>query len=145
MQIINGPVRPGDISEIVAKAGNFTDSGAHSIFIGQVRKDQVDQKSVKAIEYSAYEEMVVSEADKIKKTILSEFDDVKTIEILHSKGVVNAGEISLVVMVSAGHRRQALGACTKAVELVKQKLPIWKKEILEDDTAQWRDNSGESV
>ncbi len=145
MQIINGPVRPGDIAEIVAKAGNFTDSGAHSIFVGQVRKDEVDSKSVIAIEYSAYEEMVVSEADKIKKTILSEFDDVKTIEILHSKGVVNAGEISLVVMVSAGHRKQAMGACTKAVELVKQKLPIWKKEIFEDNTGQWRENSQESV
>ena len=141
MHIINGPVRPGDISDIIAKAGIITDAGAHSLFVGQVRKDRIDQKIVKAIEYSAYEEMVVSEADKIKKSILSEFDDVKMIEILHSKGVVNAGEISLVVMVSAVHRQQAMGACTKAVELVKQKLPIWKKEIFEDNTGQWRENS----
>ncbi len=84
--------------------------------------------------------MVTGEADKIKKTILSEFDDVKKIEIIHSTGLVNAGEISLLVVVSAGHRHHAIKACSKAVELIKEKLPIWKKEIFEDDSIQWKEN-----
>jgi len=82
--------------------------------------------------------MVIMEADKINKTILSEFDDVKAIDIIHSKGIVKSGEISLLVMVSAGHRQQAAGACAKAVELIKEKLPIWKKEIFEDDSQKWK-------
>ena len=140
MHLINGPVTPGVISEIVAKGGENKECGAHSLFLGQVRKDEADGKFVRAIEYSAYEEMVIPEADKIFKSIMSEFDDVKTIEIIHSKGLVKAGEISLLVMVSAGHRDHSSKACAKTVELVKEKLPIWKKEIFEDNSAQWREN-----
>jgi len=80
--------------------------------------------------------MVIMEAEKISKTVQSEYDDVRALEIIHSKGVVNAGEISLVVLVSAGHTEQATGACAKIVGLVKEKLPIWKKEILEDEPSQ---------
>ncbi len=140
MQIIDGPLSPGLIAGLITNEGNNADSGGHSLFVGQVRKDEVEGKLVKAIEYSAFEEMVTAEADKIKKSILSEFNDVKRIEILHSKGLVKAGEISLVVAVSAGHRHQAMNACIKAVELVKEKLPIWKKEIFEDDSGQWKQN-----
>jgi molybdopterin synthase catalytic subunit len=140
MHLINGPVTPTAISEIIAKGGENKECGAHSLFLGQVRSDQADGKFVKAIEYSAYEEMVTMEADKINKSVLSEFDDVKTIEVVHSKGLVKSGEISLLVMVSAGHRDHASKACAKAVELIKEKLPIWKKEIYEDDSGQWKQN-----
>lgn len=138
MRLIDGPVTPSVISDTVAKYGHNPDTGAHSIFLGQVRKDLVEGKYVKAIDYSAYEEMVIMEADKINKTILSEFNDVKAMDIIHSKGIVKSGEISLLVMVSAGHRQQASGACAKAVELIKEKLPIWKKEIFEDESQKWK-------
>jgi molybdopterin synthase catalytic subunit len=117
-----------------------TDLGGHSFFLGQVRADEINGKRVKAIEYSAYEDMVNTEAEKIRISIMSEFNDVKLIFIIHSTGVVKAGEISLAVMVSAGHRRQAMQACSKAVELVKERLPVWKKEIYEDDSHHWREN-----
>ncbi|TFG44093.1 MAG: molybdenum cofactor biosynthesis protein MoaE [Bacteroidia bacterium] len=140
MRLINGPGAPGAISEIVAKGGENQECGAHSLFLGQVRRDEADGKFVKAIDYSAFEEMVIMEADKIKKSILSEFNDVKAIEIVHSKGLVKSGEISLLVMVSAGHRDHASKACAKVVELIKEKLPIWKKVIFEDDSDQWKQN-----
>ena len=73
------------------------DSGGHSFFLGQVRADRINGKMVKAIEYSAYEGMVKAEADKIKESILAEFDDVRSIDIIHSTGIVKAGEISLLV------------------------------------------------
>jgi len=140
MRLINGPLTSAAISEIIAKGGENQECGAHSLFLGQVRRDSSGGKSVKAIEYSAFEEMVIMEADKINKSILSEFDDVKTLEIIHSKGVVKSGEISMLVMISAGHRDHAARACAKAVELIKERLPIWKKEIFEDDSAQWKEN-----
>ena len=140
MRLIEGPVSPEMISGIIAKGQQKAGCGAHTIFLGQVRNDLVDGRDVKAIDYSAYEEMVSMEADKITKTLLSEFDDVVWIEILHSKGVVPAGAISLLVIVSAGHREQASKACEKAVELVKEKLPVWKKEIFSDDSSRWKQN-----
>lgn len=141
MRLIEGPVTTSIISGIIAKCTENQDSGAHSLFLGQVRRDLVEGKYVKAIDYSAYEEMVVMEADKINKSILSEFDDVKSMEILHSRGIVRAGEISLFVLISSGHRQQAAKACAKAVELIKEKLPIWKKEIFEDDSLKWKENT----
>ncbi len=129
MHLIEGPVPYSAITELIAKKAKNTETGAHMLFLGQVKSDLVEGKQVRAIEYSAYEEMVISEADKINKTILSEFGDVKSIEIVHSKGLVNAGEISLLVMVSAGNPGQAQAACAKAVELIKDKLPILKREV----------------
>jgi molybdopterin synthase catalytic subunit len=52
-----------------------------------------------------------------------------------------AGEVSLLVLVSAGHRQQAMTACSKTVELIKEKLPVWKKEIFEDNTHEWAQNN----
>jgi molybdopterin synthase catalytic subunit len=133
-----GPVSQKLILHLIEKMSHKTDSGGHSIFLGQVRADEIGGKKVKAIEYSAYAELISIEAEKIKKTILSEFSDIRSIDIIHSTGVVNAGEISLLVFVSAGHRLQSLQACGKTVELIKEKLPVWKKEIFEDDSHIWK-------
>jgi molybdopterin synthase catalytic subunit len=136
--LIKGPITMNIISIFIDKMGKMMDSGGHSIFIGQVRADKIGGKKVKAIEYSAYEGMVKTEADKIKETILSEFRDTHSVEIVHSTGIVNSGEISLFVLVSSGHRHQAIEACSKAVELIKDKLPVWKKEIFDDDSHIWK-------
>jgi molybdopterin synthase catalytic subunit len=133
-----GPVSQEVISKLLEEMAEKTDSGGHTIFLGQVRADEIRGKKVKAIEYSAYEEMVNAEVEKIKMTILSEFGDVKTVDIIHSTGVVSAGEISLLVFVSAGHRHQAMEACSRTVELVKEKLPVWKREIFEDESHRWK-------
>ena len=138
--LIDGPVSLAIISSFMENMALKTDSGGHSFFLGQVRADEVNGKRVKAIEYSAYENMVKAEAIKIQESVLSEFDDVKSIFIIHSTGIVKTGEVSLAVMVSAGHRHQAIQACSKAVELIKERLPVWKKEIFEDNSHLWREN-----
>jgi molybdopterin synthase catalytic subunit len=138
--LINGPVTASMISEAVERAGKFTDAGGHSVFIGQVRADNVTGKLVAAIEYSAYESMVKAEAEKIYKEILVAYNDVISIEIIHSAGIVKAGEISLFVIVSGGHRQQAIEACRQIVEMIKERFPVWKKELFEDKSADWKEN-----
>jgi molybdopterin synthase catalytic subunit len=138
--LIDGPITQELITSLFEKIGMKTDSGGHSVFLGQVRADNIDGKKVTAIEYSAYEAMVNVEAEKIKETILSEFSDAKSIDIVHSTGIVKAGQISLLVLVSAGHRHGAIQACSKTVELIKEKLPVWKKEIFDDDSHKWKQN-----
>jgi molybdopterin synthase catalytic subunit len=136
--LTEGPVSPEIILKYIEKMNARTDAGGHSIFLGQVRADTVNGKTVKAIEYSAYIELVNVAAEKIRNAILSEFSDVKSTDIIHSTGRVNSGEISLLVTVSAGHRQQAMQACSKAIELIKENLPVWKKEIYEDDSHKWK-------
>ena len=138
--LIEGPVTSGLIASLIEKMATEKNSGGHSYFLGQVRADVIDGKTVVAIEYSAYESMVKVQADKIAISILSEFNDVRTVRILHSTGIVKAGEVSLAVLVSAGHRKQAIDACAKTVELIKDLLPVWKKEIFDDNSHAWREN-----
>jgi molybdopterin synthase catalytic subunit len=139
--LTEGPVSPDIISTELSKLGTMKDSGAHSIFLGQVRADPSGVRRVKAIEYSAYGSMVAAESEKIINAIRSEFDDVRSVRIIHSAGIVMAGEISLFVLVSAGHRQQAMEACTKTVNLIKKSLPVWKKEIFEDNSHEWKQDN----
>lgn len=139
--LINGPVTHSRISYVIESISKKKEAGGHSVFIGQVRADMMRGKIVKAIEYSAYENMVKKEANQIAKMIYAEFNDVKSIDILHSVGIVKVGEASLFVLVSAGHRSHAMQACSKLVNLIKEKLPIWKKEIFEDNSHEWKQDN----
>lgn len=138
--LIDRPITQNEIAHFIEKIGGRIESGGHSIFLGQVRADEVNGHKVEAIEYSAYEAMVKVEADKIKESVLLEFDDANTVDIIHSTGIVKAGEISLLVFVSAGHRHHAIEACSKTLELIKEKLPVWKKEVFDDNSHLWKQN-----
>lgn len=127
--LVDGPITPMLISELITPGNDDSGAGAISVFIGKVRNDEVDGKRVCALEYSAYEEMAVKEADVIINTVKLAFSDVRTIIIVHSTGIVKAGETSLFIMVTSGHRDHATRACRHALEMVKEKLPVWKKEI----------------
>ncbi len=132
MRIIDGPVKPAFISELITENGKYLDAGSCFLFLGQVRRDISDGKMLSAIEFSAYEEMVIMEANKIIKTVSSEFDDIRFIEIIHSRGKVETGETYLLVMAAAEDSRQAMNACEKAALLVIEKLPVVKKELFEE-------------
>jgi molybdopterin synthase catalytic subunit len=138
--LIEGPINPELVQALTALAGRSASQGGHSLFLGQVRDDIIDGKKVTAIDYSAYPSMVEESGSKIRETLFSKFPDVQRITILHSTGIVRAGEISLLVMVSAGHRREAIDACSLAVEMIKENLPVWKKEIFDDGTGRWKEN-----
>lgn len=139
--LVKGPIEPDLIGKYISLLSSSKKTGGHSVFIGQVREDLIENRKVKAIEYSAYEDMVVSEAEKIRKVIFDAFSDVHSIEIIHSTGTVKAGEISLFVLVTAGHRDQAIRACRHIVEMIKIEYPVWKKEILDDESHQWKENT----
>ena len=127
--LVDGPITPMFISELITLGNDDTGAGAISLFIGKVRDDEVGGKRVMALEYSAYEEMAVKEANEIVSTIKLAFSDVRTVIIVHSTGIVKAGEASLFIMVTSGHRDHATRACRHTLEMVKEKLPVWKKEI----------------
>ena len=138
--LVKGPVTAIIIGEYLESLSSLTNCGGHTTFMGQVRNDEMDGKKVSAIEYSAYEALVEKEAKRIMEVTKEAFSDVVNIEILHATGIVKTGEISLFVMVAAGHRDQAFRACRHVVEMIKIHYPVWKKEIFEDQSHRWREN-----
>lgn len=136
---VQGPISPEKIADSIAHHQVKTNIGAHEIFLGQIRADKVDNKVVGAIEYSAYEEMALKEAHEIRESAFSKFD-ITCMHIYHSLGKVKVGEICLFVFTSSAHRQEARNACTYLVEEIKSKLPIFGKEIFEDETHQWKVN-----
>ena len=135
-RLIQGAIPPEKISQIISKHSNLTHYGAHCIFLGQVRADNVEGKKVIAIEYSAYEDMVNLEIDKLKQEFSQKYG-IGCIHIYHSVGIVNVGEVSLLVFISDKHRTQIFDVLKELVEEVKKRLPIWKKEIFEDGSYRW--------
>ena len=136
--LIDGPISPGFVSEMIAKHQGKTSIGAHAFFLGQVRADEVDGKQTTGIEYSAYEEMVAKVVSEIKDNLFERFNDLICMHIWHSLGMVKTGEISLLVLVSSGHRKQAFAVIEDCVEQIKEKLPVWKKEVMDDASHIWK-------
>lgn len=137
---VSGPIAPAFIAESIAKHSTKTAIGGHSIFMGQVRKDEIEGKLVSAIEYSAFEELALEKMHEIREAIF-EKHPVNCLHVYHSLGTVKSGEICLFVFTSSAHRKPAIDACSELVERIKAELPIWGKEIFEDDTHQWKVNS----
>lgn len=137
---IEGPVSAQFISDEIAKHSTKTSIGAHSIFLGQVRADEINGQRVQAIEYTAYKEMAETSLHEIREDIFNKFP-LTCMHIYHSLGMVKAGEISLFVFTSSAHRNAAVEASTEIVERIKAEVPVWGKEILEDETYIWKENN----
>ncbi len=135
----HGAIAPSLISESIQKHSSKKDIGAHSIFLGQVRADEIDGKTVAAIEYTTYEEMALEKMSEIREEIFSKYE-LTCLHVHHSLGKVKAGEISLFVFASSAHRKAAIEACSEVVEKIKKELPVWGKEIFETEGYQWKEN-----
>ena len=133
---ILGPIKPQFIAEQIEMHNTKHSIGAHSIFLGQVRADEVDNKKVTGIEYSTYEDMAEKEIAKVRENAFEKWP-LSCLHIYHSNGRVKVGEISLFILVSAGHRTECLEAVQQIVEDIKHKVPIWKKEFMEDGSVRW--------
>lgn len=137
---VEGAISPAFIADSIAKHSSRTDIGAHSIFLGQVRADVVDQKQVTAIEYTAYTDMADRVLFTMREEIFAKYP-LTCMHIYHSLGQVLAGEICLFVFTSSAHRQAAINACTELVERIKAEVPIWGKEIFEDNSYRWKEEN----
>ena len=137
---VEGAIEATFIGESIAKNQSKTSIGAHDIFLGQVRADEIDGKTVVAIDYSAYEEMAENALHEIRETAFDQFD-LTCMHIYHSLGRVEVGQICLFVFVSAARRKVVFKAIEFLVEEIKTKVPIFGKEIFEDETHTWKKNS----
>ncbi|MEL6976719.1 MAG: molybdenum cofactor biosynthesis protein MoaE, partial [Bacteroidota bacterium] len=132
-----GAIAPSFIAECIAAQQHHTEIGAHDIFLGQVRADQIKSKTVAAIEYTAYESMALQKFTEIAEKTREKFE-ITDLQIYHSLGKVPVGEICLFVFVCAPHRRVTFEALEFAVEAIKAEVPVFGKELFEDDSYQWK-------
>ncbi|MBI4499705.1 MAG: molybdenum cofactor biosynthesis protein MoaE [Gemmatimonadetes bacterium] len=130
---------PLDVARLLA---NLSDPGLGGtvVFLGSVRRG-ADDGPVAAIDYSAHEEMAEAELERIIGEGLSRWPAAR-IAVEHRLGRVPAGEASIAVIAASAHRAEAFDACRWVIEEIKRRLPVWKKETLEDGTARWRGNDG---
>jgi molybdopterin synthase catalytic subunit len=102
-------------------------AGAIATFIGTPRARSRDRDVIR-LEYEAYEgmaeETMAAIADELKQRYR-----LLDIAIHHRVGVVEVGDASVVIAVSAAHRGDALAACKDAIDSLKVRVPLWKKEI----------------
>lgn len=105
-------------------------AGGIDVFIGTVR-DQTKGKNVVRLQFEAYEKMALNEMKKIANEMIQRWPLHKVL-IHHRVGILQIGEVPVVIAVSASHRAAAFEACRYAIDTLKQTVPIWKKEVFED-------------
>lgn len=101
--------------------------GALVTFCGVVRDDD----GVERIELEAYEDVAVRELETIRDEAMREFP-IESVDIIHRIGSLRVGETILLVIVGAGHRKEAFAASEHIIDRLKQTVPIWKKEFGRD-------------
>ena len=106
------------------------ESGGIDIFIGTVR-NVTKGKRVVRLEFEAYERMALAEMEKILKQAGGQWPIQKAL-IHHRTGILEVGEVPVIIAVSTAHRAAAFDACRYIIDTLKETVPIWKKEIFED-------------
>lgn len=111
--------------------------GATALFVGTVRSMN-DGREVTGIEYTAYEEMATREMRSILEEA-SQRNDRAELVAEHRTGVLNVGDASIVIAAAHERRGSALDALRYAIDEMKRRVPIWKKEHYADGTRAWVD------
>jgi molybdopterin synthase catalytic subunit len=129
-RITNAPLSAEE--HLAAVAG--VASGASVVFSGIVR-DHDHGRSVVSLEYVGH-----PTAEDVLRSCLEEIAAdplVHAVAASHRIGDLRIGEAALVAAVSAAHRAEAFAACARLVDVVKERLPIWKRQVFADGTDEW--------
>lgn len=111
-----------------------TSVGAHVVFCGVVR-DHDHGRRVTELEYEGH-----PSAENVLREVAVEFaqlPDVSGLAVSHRVGRLAVGDVALVAAVSTPHRREAFDVCSRLVDEVKRRLPIWKRQVFDDGTDEW--------
>ncbi len=124
---------PLDVARCVAAVSN-PDMGGVTTFLGIVRRRNLD-RDVDHLEYEAYVEM----AEKVMREIGAEIEgeiEGCLLAVEHRIGLLQVGEVAVAIAAAAPHRAEAFTACRAMIDRLKQRVPIWKKEV-GPDGSEW--------
>lgn len=113
--------------------------GAVVVFTGVVREFSDDMRSVLSLTYEAHRDMALAEFAAIACEARRLFGPCN-IAAVHRTGTLGVGEAAVAVAVASAHRAQAFDACEYAIDQIKARAAIWKKELYADGSSNWREN-----
>ena len=128
--LVREPVDVAALQDVASR------DGALCLFLGVVR-DENEGRRVLRLEYEAYEDMALPLMEEIAAEARRQFG-VGEVRIVHRLGRLEIGEVSVAVAAASPHRAEAFAACRYAIDTLKARVPIWKKEFYADG-AVWRD------
>jgi len=116
-----------DVNRLLVDRQN-TSVGGTVIFLGTVR--ELNSENIKLIQlnYEAYETMAEEIFSEIEIEARKKWE-VEEITVLHRIGTLSVGEVSVIIIVSSKHRKEAFECCSYIIDSVKSRVPIWKMEI----------------
>ena len=126
---------PLDLAALLAAVAD-PEHGGPATFIGTTRREGAG-RAVAALSYEAYEELALAEMEAIAREAHEAYG--ATVALLHRVGRVDAGDPSVMVAASAGHRPAAFAACRHAIDELKARVPVWKQTVYEDGGTDWID------
>lgn len=104
-----------------------TEDGGVVLFVGNIR--QINRGlEVHYLEFEAYEEMVYHQLSLHANELQKKYS-VSKILLHHRVGLVKPSETAVIAGIAAHHRKEAFEACTQLMSILKEDIPIWKKEI----------------
>lgn len=130
VRLVREPIELASLSETTPA------DGALSVFVGVVRNEN-GGRAVLRLEYEAYEEMALPLMREIADETRRRFP-VTLVRLVHRLGTLEIGDASVAVAVASPHRAEAFAACRFAIDTLKAKVPIWKKEHYKDGSV-WLD------
>jgi molybdopterin synthase catalytic subunit len=113
-RLMSWPIRPG--------------CGALVVFAGTVRDHAEGRPGVVSLEYEAYERAAVPHMKEIAGEVRQRWPGSGRVALVHRTGLLAPGDVSVVVAVSAPHRPEAFAAARHAIDALKARVPIWKRE-----------------
>lgn len=115
--------------------------GAVAVFEGIVRNHSNGRETL-YLEYEAYEPMALMEMRAIREEAIRKFP-VREVAIVHRTGRINIGETSVAIVAASAHRAAAFDACRYAIDELKRRVPIWKKEYYAGGAA-WAESEAQT-
>ena len=135
-----GEISPKFIAQSIENHQSKIQIGAHQTFMGQIRQDISQGRKVVGMSYTAQEEMCNELAEQLREELITKYD-LTCIHIYHSLGDIKVGALCFFVFLSGKHRSNTFQALEECVNKVKSNLPIFGKEIYDDESYGWKSNT----
>ncbi len=138
VDIVTGPI---DVVVVRAHVIGREAFGGICTFEGATRADRdTDHGRIVRLEYEAYEDMARAQMRRLADQALEKWGPGR-MAMVHRIGSVPPGEVSVMIVVACGHRAEAFSACRWLIDMLKQDVPIWKRDVHEDGFERWVDPS----